>query len=116
MSTRLSAALTAAAISSTLIFGTVAEPAHSAEPVVTAPSSDPGTKMRSVSYADLDLLSDAGQKTLDRRVGGAVSALCDDRPGILPLSELSARRKCASESWSNVQPQIAAAIERARSN
>ena len=116
MNTRLSAALTAAAITSTLVFGTVAEPAHSAGPVVTAPSFDPDTKIRSVSYADLNLLSDAGQKALERRVSGAVAAVCDVRRGIVLLSELSPRRECASESWSNVRPQSTAAIERARSD
>ena len=116
MNTRLSAALTAAAITSTLVYGTVAEPAHAAGPVVTAPSFDPDARMRRVSFADLNLLSDEGQKTLKRRVGGAVSAVCDDRRGIVLLSELSPRRKCASESWSNVRPQINAAIERARSD
>ena len=115
MNTRLSAALTSAAITATLVFGTVAQPAHAAEPVVTAPLSDPDAKMQKVSYADLNLLSDAGQKALERRVDGAVAAICDDRPGIVLLSELSARRKCASESWSNARPQITAAIEHARS-
>ena len=115
MNTRISAALTSAAITATLIFGTVAQPAHAAEPVVTAPLFDSDTKMQKVSYADLNLLSHAGQKALERRVNGAVEAICGDRPGFVPLRELLARRECASESWSNARPQITAAIEHARS-
>lgn len=115
MNTRISAALTSAAVTATLVFGTVAQPAHSAEPVVTAPLFDGDTKIQKVSFADLNLRSAAGQKTLERRVNGAVEALCGDRPGFVPLRELLARRECSAESWSNARPQISAAIERARS-
>lgn len=116
MKTRLFAVLTGAAITSTMVFGTFAQPAYSAEPVVTAPLSDHDMRIRMVSFADLNLLSDAGQKALHRRVRGAVAVLCGDRPGIAPLTELLARRECTIDSWSHARPQITAAIERAQSN
>lgn len=44
--------------------------------VTPALAEDPVKRTTSVAYADLDLASDAGQRTLDRRIEKAVRHVC----------------------------------------
>ena len=83
-----------------------------AEPVVTGQRStfdDDGRLTRNVGFRDLDLASAAGQKTLVRRVSGAVREVC--RPAGDPLSE----SYCQSYAWRGARPQIELALNQARS-
>jgi UrcA family protein len=84
--------------------------------VVTAP--DRATLVqRRISYADLNLASSTGERSLNRRVDGAVSSLCDEASGYdrTPLSPaLRWRGKCVSTAHDQARPQIASAVQRAR--
>ena len=89
---------------------TIAAPAF-AEPVVTGQRpaiDDEGRLTRSVGFRDLDLASAAGQKTLIRRVAGAVRFVC--RPAADFLEESS----CQNYAWRGARPQIALALDQAR--
>ena len=89
---------------------TVAAPAL-AQPVVTGQRpifDDEGRLSRTVSFRDLDLATTAGQKTLIRRVAGAVRFVC--RPAADFLEESS----CQGYAWRGARPQIALALDQAR--
>jgi len=87
-------------------------PAVAAEPplVVTAPDTDLPT--RRVGYADLNLASKAGEKTLHRRVGKAVKSVCDEAVG--PSASYDIDLSCRSFAWSGARPQMALAVKRAQ--
>jgi len=71
---------------------------------------------RHISYADLNLASVAGERTLNRRVGTAVNGLCLDVTGGNDGSTTFkySMARCNGHAWSGARPQIAAAIQRAR--
>jgi UrcA family protein len=80
---------------------------------VTAPAD---LVTRHISYADLNLASVSGERTLERRVGTAVSDLCLDATGGndgSPKFKLSMIR-CSGEAWNGARPQMARAVQRAR--
>ena len=68
---------------------------------------DEGLSVR-VSYADLNLASLQGEKTLNRRVGGATEVVCN------PHFDSMERMYCISYAWRGARPQIAQAVQRAR--
>lgn len=78
--------------------------------IVSARVSDLPT--RRVSYADLNLATLDGEKTLNRRVAGAVRSVCEESTG--PLPGFYANSRCRRFAWSGAKPQIARAIERSR--
>ena len=85
--------------------------ARQAKPVVvTAPPAD-DVPVRRVSYRDLDLLTMAGQSTLNRRVGSAVRGVCLESLGA--ASHFYLETDCRRTAWNGARPQIARAIERA---
>ena len=91
----------------------IAAPAVAKSPktvVVTAPDTDVPT--RRVSYRDLNLLTLAGEKTLNKRVGMAVRSVCFESVG--SESEFSLEYSCRRDSWAGARPQIDRAIQRAR--
>src|SRR5215218_7262630 len=62
-------------------FAIVAPPAHGkSRPVVVV--ANPDIVTRHIGYADLNLASSAGEVTLNRRVGGAISGLCQEATGV----------------------------------
>jgi UrcA family protein len=89
-------------------------PEASARPpiVVTAPD----IAVRHVSYADLNLASLSGEKTLNRRVGSAVDSVCIEAVGsdTSTLAGNIANRRCNRGAWNGARPQIVRAVERAR--
>lgn len=101
----LIAGLTVAAIASPVN----AKPATA---VVYAP--DPNRITKRVGYADLNLASEAGAKSLDRRVGSAVSSVCEETVGFGIGTDQFAFHSCKSYAWSGARPQIANAVQRAR--
>lgn len=93
----------------------VSPPASARQPiVVTAPAED--MVVRRVSFADLNLASTAGEKTLNHRVGGAVTSLCIEAvgPDTRSLSSTIANMRCTRQAWDGARPQIANAVQRAR--
>lgn len=74
--------------------------------VVTGPSQDMVT--RRVSYRDLNLASLPGERTLNRRVRGAVIGVCSE----ISLSDNDIN--CRSDLWAATLPQIDRAVARAR--
>lgn len=71
---------------------------------------------RHVSYADLNLASAAGEKTLVRRVGTAVNDLCLDATGGNDGSTTFkfSMVRCSGQAWNEARPQIARAVRRAQ--
>lgn len=81
---------------------------------VTAPSPD--TVSRHITYADLNLASAAGERTLFRRVSYGVGDLCDE---VIGGDDGSATSKfnlmsCTGSAWSQARPQMDRAVQRAR--
>lgn len=62
-----------------------------------------------VSYADLDLHSDAGVKTLDRRLADAVRTICGEYDGSAIAGQRFAAQRCVKEK----QVDVTALRERA---
>ena len=72
---------------------------------------DPDVPRRVVSYRDLNLASLAGEKTLNRRVGGAVRIVCSES---VPDGDFYQEMLCDKHAWGGARPQIALAVMRAR--
>lgn len=97
-------------------FALTAPPAFgkSAPVVVTAPAPSDMVR-RHISYADLNLASPAGERTLNRRVAGAVSGLCLEATGGADGSFTMGIeiRRCTNSAWEQARPQISQAVQRA---
>jgi UrcA family protein len=59
-----------------------------------------------VGFADLDLTTDAGVRTLERRVDGAARDLCDET-GVQTLALRIARKSCFDEARADGREQVA---------
>src|SRR4051794_27642245 len=53
-------------------------PAFAKAPVVVTAPAPEDLVVRRITYADLNMASAAGERTLNRRVGGAVDSLCSE--------------------------------------
>lgn len=73
--------------------------AVTASPVFAKPAVP---NVRTVSYADLDLASEAGRDRLDRRIRAAVREVCGDAT-TFDLARRSAVRDCIAETRANVR-------------
>lgn len=78
---------------------------------VTAPAGD-DVPTRRVTYADLNLASSHGEKTLLRRVGMAVGQVCN--PSVGNSHNRFLEMDCRGQAWAGARPQIARAVQRAR--
>jgi UrcA family protein len=89
--------------------------AKEAPVVVTAPPEDADLVVRRVSYADLDLALPAGRTTLHERVGFAIGDVCSEANLFDNGSPefKSGVMKCSNRAWSNANPQMARAFQRA---
>jgi UrcA family protein len=67
---------------------------------------------RHVTFADLNLASANGRRTLERRVRLAVDDVCGEALGPLPIHY--AKQACFSETWHETKPQMTSAFERAQ--
>lgn len=65
------------------------------------------TASRAVSYADLDLSSDAGRATLDARVRHAAMQVCEIGTDQVSLAERNAAKTCFKNAVSSAQQQYA---------
>jgi len=66
-----------------------------------------------VETADLQLASEAGQRTLDTRLRTAVRTICGDRPSALALGETQTYRQCVATSTASFQSPRQVAIAKA---
>ncbi|HET9427616.1 MAG TPA: UrcA family protein [Allosphingosinicella sp.] len=79
--------------------------------VITSPEQNDYTRTERVSYADLDLATDRGERVLTRRVSVAVQDVCfhdGEHPFMVNV--------CKRSAWQGAGPQMASAIQRAREN
>jgi UrcA family protein len=67
-----------------------------------------------VSYADLNLASDAGQGVLAHRIAFAATGLCDVGAIPLDLKLTSATKACRDDAIASAQPAFEAAVNAAR--
>lgn len=84
-----------------------AQPAGEETPIVIvhrlAPSPD--VMVRTVSVADLDLRSAAGQQEMEKRVGKAVEDMCVI-VAPLPSYKGPMEKPCRDEAWASARPQM----------
>ncbi len=71
-------------------------------PANAAQAAEP--RSTEVGYSDLDLASDDGIATLDRRIGKAVNWVCDYSPRSADRLFAPGARLCKSETLASVQP------------
>lgn len=107
---KLVCAFAAAAITTAALGVTLSPAAFGKTPIeVTGEKLDERTRI--VSYADLNLASEAGERTLDRRVRGAVRYVCSDLKAAHVWHRYQA---CRTFAWRGATPQMEQAISRAR--
>lgn len=94
-----------AAAAALLAFGTL-------DSAAIAHDSD-GLPQAHASYADLNLSTDAGVKTLEQRVRTAIDQVCGS--GSATLREQMDRHACRKQATSSADRDVAAAIEHAKS-
>jgi UrcA family protein len=80
---------------------------------VQAPAP-PNLRIERVGYWDLNLATRAGERTLHRRVGGAVERVCLYDPHRWYGMSDPDYNQCRTGSWRRARPQIAAAVYQAR--
>ena len=90
----------------------VSQPAFAQEQPLEVIGERQDNPTRRVTYADLDLASLAGQKSLKGRVSRAVTSVCDEAVG--PNADFHAEHACRSGAWSGAAPQMTLAFQRAR--
>ena len=92
----------------------IAPPASARAPIlVVAPAE---IVSRHITYADLNLASAAGERTLNGRVHAAVNSLCIEALGE-PDGNFTITlegRRCTNSAWGQARPQIDRAVGRAR--
>lgn len=103
-------AIVAAASLGTLISSPVYAGDQNGPVVITGHNED--LVVRRVSYADLNLTQQHGQKTLYRRVSYAVGDVCEEAVG--PGGTRFESVGCSHRAWKGATPQINRAIERAQ--
>ena len=57
-----------------------------------------------VPYADLDLSTPTGVKTLDRRLAWAISALCSETPGSIGMAQGFSKHRCEKAKRAEIAP------------
>lgn len=87
-------------------------PAFGKTPIVVNAPEDIAT--RRISYADLNLASVPGERTLSHRVHAGVNSFCSDVTGAPEVAAFSNSPRCRSSAWNQARPQMSRAIQRAR--
>ena len=67
---------------------------------------------RRINYADLNLASVPGERSLDRRISYAVTSLCNEAVSNSTNTSFD-YRDCESEAWRGARPQVSLAVQRA---
>lgn len=100
-------------VTASLLAVTAATAAQPERPVVVYAEPQENVRTERVSYADLDLVTSSGERTLFRRVSGAVRRVClyqNSKPGL----QAGGYYRCADGAWDGANPQIAQAVARAK--
>ncbi len=79
---------------------------------VTAGPLSVSIPVQHVSYADLDLASQAGQATLQHRVARAIEVVCGESDGTL-VSEAAAIKACKRQALASTTRQMTVAVANA---
>lgn len=77
----------------------------------TAPAAAQSQLQERVAYGDLDLTSDAGQSTLNKRIRAAVKRVCGQTGN--SLEEFTAWHRCKRDSLAGANAQMEVAVARA---
>lgn len=101
-----------AAVGAAVIFAAPAAQAQDGEIIVQGPAAN--VRGERVSYDDLNLVTRAGEQTLERRVGGAVERVCLYDNGRWYGLAVPDYNQCADRAWRGARPQIVGAVFRAR--
>lgn len=107
------AIVAAAAAASSVFIGTPASAQQQGVIYVQVPAPL-NLRIERVGYWDLNLATRAGERTLHRRVGGAVERVCLYDPHRWYGASDPAYNQCRTGSWRRARPQIAAAVYQAR--
>ncbi len=83
----------------------LASPAMAAEPIGDSPAA-----VRQVHFADLNLESDAGRATLERRLDRAVKSLCAVSPVAPSQAVADEQARCEAETAAAIGDQVGAAV------
>lgn len=73
-------------------------------------NAEPVVRRQNVSYADLDLNSPAGLKTLQRRIRAAVKVVCGPTPELRELNEMRAEQECRYRALQQATARVEQAI------
>jgi UrcA family protein len=76
----------------------------------TGVTAEPVVRHQRVSYADLDLNSQAGVQTLQRRIRAAVKLVCGPTPELRELNEMRAERDCRHRAMEQAAAKVELAI------
>lgn len=90
-----------------LAAGFVAAALVCAAPIVNA---EPVVRHERVSYADLDLNTQAGVQTLQRRIRAAVKVVCGPTPELRELNEMRAEQECRYRAMQQATAKVEMAI------
>lgn len=74
-----------------------------------------GNAQVAISYADLDLSTETGRQTLERRIAAGVVRVCGDRRAA-PLADRRAIRRCHSAAMHDASGKVEVAVARTRMN
>ncbi|NTZ42886.1 UrcA family protein [Altererythrobacter sp. SALINAS58] len=108
-SQKLVCAVAAVTITSAAM-GLILTPAAFAKAPIEVTAKKLPERIKMVSYADLNLATAAGERTLETRVRGAVRYVCDDRKIGHAWGEYQA---CRTFAWRGAEPQMQLAVRRA---
>jgi len=101
-----------AAVGAAAIFAGPTAQAQDDQIIVQGPA--PNVRAERVAYGDLNLVTRAGEQTLERRVGGAVERVCLYDEGRWYGLAVPDYNQCADRAWRGARPQIVGAVYRAR--
>lgn len=101
-----------AGVAAILIFAGPPAQAQDGQIIVQAPAAN--VRGERVSYYDLNLATLAGERTLHRRVGGAVERVCLYDEGRWYGLAVPDYNQCANRAWRGARPQMIGAVYRAR--
>ena len=101
-----------AGVAAVLIF--TAPPAQAQQDQIIVRAPEANVRGERVPYYDLNLATRAGERSLQRRVGGAVERVCLYDAGRWYGLAVPDYTQCASSAWRGARPQIIGAVYRAR--
>lgn len=102
------------AVACAAVVASVSVPALSQTPVEVEGRRVEAANQRIVQYADLDLATGQGEKTLMSRIRFAVRDLCVEGINYSPLDAADVRA-CRAQAWGSARPQVDRVLAEARS-